>query len=588
MFRVMLLSFLMIFVSCNSKDEAPPRQGDKVVRVGTDGVFDPLIVQRDSDSHIGDFLIGDIPRVITYTLINQSRYELTGLKFLIDDIETAGITFVKDAEGSNLYPGTGGTCSSTLKSNASCTVRIIYEPTIPGFFTQKITVKYTNLVNAEVLTDSLTALAGNPASLVFTNDITRYDLGIVERTFPDDRYYQELIVENRGGLPARNLNVVIENIPDTGAYRIIENDCPETLGLLQGCRVLVEFSAMNYGPGAPDGDQDRLSYNTTIRFDYERDSNGTLAALNGRISILSTSIQAQMERGGVGEIIYPELIVGNLFNRQIRFLNTGFKEAILHSIDFRNSDGTALATCVLFADGDESLSCHQAGVPISESSRLPLNLLPFRVTDINNCLTPVGDLGYISNSEGGLRQVSGFTPEGPGETCRFNVTFHPSVEFTSDGAWGGLSIDLSYDSTWKDNIVMRTTTEDPDFGFRIAEAPYRSAGTLTNFRLRLDGNILTPTEPEPRTFQYNLGRLTLISDTSFRTNVDFSYRNLGGSEVEVVQIVDGKGRNITDQNQMLDPYYRNANHESCNVLGRNGDWNMYCSLTNHSPCFNFS
>lgn len=569
---LLYLSLIAALVSCKSSDQ-DPRDGDEVVRVNTTGIFEPLVVERDSESHIGNFLIGSTPKIVTYTLTNKSKFDLTNIGFFIDDIDTAGMTFVKDQDGANNFPGVGGTCSRTLRPNRSCTIRIIYEPNIPGHFRQKIRIDYTNLVNPESITDSLTALAGNPASVIFVNETTNYNLGIVERTFPEDRYYQELIVENRGGLPAENFNVIIENVPDSGAYRIVENDCPLSLGLMQSCRVLVEFSSMNYGPTAPDGVEDRLSYNTTIRFEYERDPDGTEAVLNGRISILSTSIQAQMERGGIADVSFPERVVGNTFNRQLRFINTGFKEAILHSIDIRAPDNSPLATCV-HTNGND-LTCHDPTLPISEASVLSLAQFPFRIHDTNGCMTHVDALDYTwlsdgTLSDGNIRLVSGQDMQGPGETCNFRLTFHPSVSYLSDGNWANIFIDLTYDSTWKDEIVMRSTTENSDFGFRIADAPYRSAGTLTNMRLRLDGDQLSATQTAPRTFHYNLGRITLISDTSFRTNIDFTYRNDGGHEVEVIRIEDGKGRIITEQNQMLDPYYRNANHESCTILSRNG------------------
>jgi hypothetical protein len=581
---LMLFIHFILLASCNSSNEGN-KEGDENVQINTRGIFHPLKVERNATDHVGNFLLGAPGRTIIYTLTNQSNFEITNLDFIIDEFETAGITFIRSANGRNDFPGLGGTCKSTLAPGRSCTVKLSYEPNVPGFLTQKIEIRYSNLVNPEVLYDTLTVLTGNAASVVFTNDLTNYNLGIVERTFPKDRYSQELVVENRGGLPAKNFKVSLISTPDSGAFRIVQNNCPKTLDIFESCRIKVEFSSKNYGPDAPDGETDRLGYSTTARFDYERAPEGTPAALNGRITILSTSIQAQMERGGIGEIFFPEQVVGNYFSRQVRFINTGYKDAILHSLDFAHTGSGLIARC--YKNDNSSIECYDPNLPVNQDSVLSLAEFPFRLNDLDNCMTPQSSLHYEwqDNSElnlEGVRLVAGQDLDGPGEVCNFQVLFHPSVSFMTDGNWKDHTINLTYDSTWKNNLVMRSTTEHSDFGFLIDDAPYRSAGRLTNSRLRLDGEERTVIFDEPtRTFHYNLGRLTLISNPAYRTNIDFTYQNRGGHEVQIVQIKDGKGRVITDQNQMLDPYYRNVNHQGCSTLARNevGNCSVRIQLT---------
>lgn len=572
LFSTLNLLILFLIVSCKGAEETKG-QNDPVVKVNTPGIFDPLLVERNFEKHIGNFLLGGNEKVLTYTLTNQSDFDLTGIEFLIDDLETAGMTFVKDSDGANRYPGVGGTCTTVLRPGRSCMIKIVYSPQIPGAFSQKITIHYSNLVNREVIYDRLSVLAGNPASVVFVNDETTYNLGIVERTFPDDRYYQELIVENRGGLPALNFIVKIDNVPESGAYRVIENNCPQTLGLLESCRVLVEFSSMNFSSSAPDGEQDRLNYEATIRFEYERDSDGTLATLNGRISTLSTSIQAEMERGGISDITFPELVVGNFTSKAFRFLNTGYKEAIISAIHISGADGNRIGTCV--KNGSTTLECRDPETPLDAGSRLSLADLPFRVTDSDNCLSDINLYPYSRTASGdlsvaGLRFVDGQTMETSGETCNFQLIFHPSVEYLTDGNWNGVEVDMEYDSTWKDDIVFRSTEDVFEGRFKVAQANYRAAGLIVNQRLRLDGAQLARTDLTSSLTFYNLGRLTLISDPAFRTTIDFNLVNIGGDEVEILKIEDGKEREITTQNQFLDAYYRNANHDSCNTLTRGG------------------
>lgn len=581
--NVCWLIFTLIFLGACSpqEEEKRPESSDAGVNIRTDGIFEPMKVESDSPEFMGNFLVGMDPLIVTFTLTNQSNFSLTNVDLEIDEVISASMTFVKDEDGQAEFPGVGGTCAREIPAKSSCTVRVIYTPALPGEQTQLFTFKFTNLAKSDTIQKSLSARAGEPASLIFTNDTSNYHLGIVERTFQDDLYTQELVIENRGGLPATDLNLLIENVPNSGAFRIIENDCPSVLEVLASCRVLVEFSTQNFGPGAPDGDTDRLNYSTTVRFEYVKDPLGSPASLNARIQALATTIEARLERGGLADIRFNELVVGNTHTRTFRIVNNGFKEAIVRSIHVTNASDTRVATCVSI--GSEYLSCRDPNDHLNPSAQLSLAQLPFRIRDNTACLST--NLTYTRDPNGELsdpsiRTVPGQTLNTPGETCFFDLMFHPSVEYLADGNFNDYGLIFEYDSTWKNGIVLYGDSALEARYFNVAEANYRAAAVLQNAQLTFNGASITQSLTQPELWRYELGRIALISNPSYLSSLSFDLRNVGGAEAQIQSIVDGKGRTVTASNQNFDSYYRNVNHSNCNTLVRStGACNVRMQLT---------
>jgi hypothetical protein len=585
-FMMQHLSFITLMIllsSCNSQEAPKPPVEDEVVVIKTGGVHDQVTLSMDTQQFLGFFLVGTDPRIVTITAKNTSRFEVFDIDLELSSEVTAGMEFVPNADAEKVFPGFGGTCGRVIAPGASCTMRIVYNPILPGSFTQALNFKYTTILNIQNLSFNLDAVAGEPASLIFTNETTSYDLGIVERTFQDSLYYQVLNVENRGGLPAENLVLTVGNTPDTDGYRISEHNCPETLAIGEGCQVTVVFSTQNYGPAAPDGDTDFITYTGDVTFNYERDPFGTPASLNAQISTFSTTIEAIIEPVGLQSITFNELVVGNTQTRLMRVTNNGYKEAILRSIHVKNPDNSLLATCV--DNGGEWLECRDAQLALDVAPALSLADFPFRIQDSDECLISEGQLNYTRPGgeldQAGIETIAAATPSTPGRTCSFNVTFHPSVSYMTDGNWQDISFSFEYDTTWLDQIVLKNTKDivQEDY-FTVADAPYRSAAVIINDRLSYAGAELVNSLLDPVLYRYDLGRIGLVSSSIFTNSLNFRLANLGGHEATIVSIVDGSDNTVESNPKSLNSYYNNLLHAGCSTVARSsGTCQVSMSLT---------
>src|SRR5690606_41557676 len=98
------------------------------------------------------------------------------------------------------------TCTRSLPPKGSCEVSLQFETSQKGDYELDVLFKYTNLVEQDVRPLKLQLLAGNPASLVFKDDINSFFFGskvgsnqvpVVERNDPIT-YEQIIEITNTG------------------------------------------------------------------------------------------------------------------------------------------------------------------------------------------------------------------------------------------------------------------------------------------------------------------------------------------------------------------------------------------------------
>ncbi|MBC7690333.1 MAG: choice-of-anchor D domain-containing protein [Methylotenera sp.] len=94
------------------------------------------------------------------------------------------------------YPGTGGTCGSTI--SATCTVVVNYSPTTVGAQTDTITLNYNDGTSAQTAVRDVSATGATPATLVIS-DATTFNYGSVALTSTLDKTFT---VTYGGGVPA--------------------------------------------------------------------------------------------------------------------------------------------------------------------------------------------------------------------------------------------------------------------------------------------------------------------------------------------------------------------------------------------------
>ena len=253
------LVMLFILSGCNSV-------GENTVTVTTNGALDPVSFYIEDGEEKGEFLVGSDTVIFKAVLVNSNAYELIGISLDIDEFSTASMKFAQDDEGKSASPGYSGTCGETLASGQTCTFAIEYNPSFAGELEQKLVLTYKNKVNTVTEEVNITLLAGEAASLIFEGEIINYNFGFMERTEPQE-LVTNLKVINSGGLTARNVEFSALASHNSGAFRVEDNTCGTEIGIGETCSLSVIYLPQNYGPTAPDGDND-VNYTFNPRFDY--------------------------------------------------------------------------------------------------------------------------------------------------------------------------------------------------------------------------------------------------------------------------------------------------------------------------------
>lgn len=571
--KLFVFTFILgIFFSCT-----PVEKAEETASILNDGVFNPVEYEIVGGVERGEFLLGGVGDEIIIRVKNNTTYNLTDVALNIDTDSSAAVKFFPDDEGASNSPGLGGTCSVIIAPSEECTYRLFYGASISGLHSQPLTFTYKNLVDENNIYREMIFFAGTAASLVFESDEINYSFGVVERTEPEV-FKQTLVVKNEGELTARSISFLKSDNMASGAFSMLNNTCGTQLLSGESCQFDVEFTPQNYGVGAPDGNVD-VDYTSNIRFDYNRDPEGGLSALNVYFDAISTTIEGRIMTGGLPNLEFEDIVVGNLDDITIKVTNKGYKESIIQSIDIRDSLNNLVARCV--RDGSASLSCRD---PLSDLTdpvnELALPVNPFKITDTTNCLTDVSTLGYLRNPDGtldtaGIRTVAGRTIENPGENCFFNIVFHPSVTFESDGNFNNYKLNVRFDSTWKNGIHIFNQNDTDENNFWFDQAEYYSAAKLAFDNIDYNNSIYTNEDlVDNDMFEFNLGRISLIASSNYKRRLKIRVLNTGTTLGEIVSITDGNSPTpnaITDTSYNINTFYQNIKHSNCNYLsGSNG------------------
>ncbi len=570
MFKSVLLYILFSFILIGCK---PAAEGN--VKIKTSGALGAASVEVVGGLERGEFLIGSDTDVITVKVTNNTQYFLSDLSLDLDEDSTAGMKF-HTIDGRSVSPGYLGTCGSILNKGDSCTFVISYNPAISGEFYQDISVSYKNLVDSVVENRRLTMLAGEAASLIFTTEEVNYSFGIVERS---DRveYLKTLIIKNTGGLTAKDISFSTTNDPGSSAYVISRNTCKATLVANETCEIDVLFTPLNYDASAPDGNVD-LFYYANILIPYVRDPDGGKSSLNAYFSTKSYNIKGKMLVAGLSTINFDSLVVGNYTTESFRVKNDGDKEAILHYLNIKNDSGVIVASCVKVS-GDTFLECRDPSLIDTPGSTVSLPSLPYKIEDVDSCITPYDQLDYTRDADGalsnsGVVEVVGKVDELPGGTCLFNIIFHPSTTFTVGGDFNNWTIGLAYDSTWKNLRDLKGTLAGDTSLFSIDSAVYSSAAKLTSdsFEYGGDTSYTNLDTDDNGIYLYDLGRISLISSSAYKQQTKIKFKNSGEDIAQILSIKDGQSTPFvfTGTSQDLNTYYLSASHSGCSIVAPNG------------------
>lgn len=600
--KIHLIILIIFFQSC-----LLPKTNEDVARVKTEGVFNPVTFEviGYEDGFLGYFLIGGDPKKVRVLLRNNSLYDITDIELYLSTESTMGLRFWSE-ESIAEFPGETGDCQRVLGPGDECEMHLMYIPEgIEGLVEQEVKLNYTNLVERvddESLVIRLSASAGRPANLITSNEIDWYNFGVRERTFEEREYRQEIEIVNIGGLPARNIDMILQHNSEGEAF-YVDGDCGQSILPNESCHLEVVYSSQNYSSSSPDGDEDMV-YSALLRFDYLNDPSDNLANYNINFQATSATIEGRLVARG-NNPVFEQLVVGNNQTRRINIRNEGFKESVLRKIHFRLGSET-IATCVR----DNTMSETELTCLDSNQEVLELPDFPFRIVDLDECVTDIELVEDYTNKEvhsSELRYIMPPSEEfGGGELCSFDLTFWPSITYTGE-EWPGNSLSntsilFDYDSTWLDEVTLYGQSSSNEYLFEVLEATYMPAGILSS-SLTFDnidqeknsscydsetGILLTDylnlsdciNNGNEWKEDYDLGRVALVSSPLYQKNLTFNLENIAGSALHIESITtkgdDGSDFSISNIAATINHYFRSASQINCLEIGLTED--VTCSF----------
>ena len=527
----------LIFIILTSLFISACNTGGDGVKILTSGINAPLLFEVDGQNgdgrtlDLGEHLLTDEPRQVISIVHNSSNYPYTDLDLTMtaDGDDVTSMNFLPTLEGETAFPGYGGTCGRTLPPGMSCSINLVFSPRESRAYLETLTLNFKNFVEAETHIAKLQFIAGTPASLAFTSDITQYNFGtlvgaantpVVERA-EISQYKEEMEIVNAGGLSAKNILTtltescisVLSNTCPTdmfGAYTM-DNNCPTELAPGEKCKITVYYSPKNQDPvpGPTPDDIKEINYRSTLNLAYIRDPNGGNGALNGYFRSVSTNIEARFRVSQTAINFDQTIVSGNRDIRTVRANNIGYREGVIKYLALRDSGGTLIANCRAVS-GKSFLECRNPGNTI-----LDLAALPFAFKDRSNCILAEKEVPV-------------------GEGCIFDIVFQPSVTYLTDKPTEFLDLqpEVIYDSRLKgvENLVTQKL-------FNLS-AKSKAAARLIVDRLVFDSKTYPVAGTGPWTV--DLEKITLQSSNFItRKPMIVTFKNVGSVEATGISIRDG-------------------------------------------------
>ena len=164
------------------------------------------------------------------------------------------------------YPGTGGTCSTSL-SSGTCTVIVTYAPTSNGTNNATLQIDYNDGATSQSATRAMTGTGADPASLSISNGAT-YSFGTVARGSSNDHTFT---VTNSGGVSATSISATALSAPYSfkgGTYPGTGGTCSTTLAVTT-CTIIVTYAPTSNGTA-----------NATLQLSYSDGVNSQTASRN--------------------------------------------------------------------------------------------------------------------------------------------------------------------------------------------------------------------------------------------------------------------------------------------------------------------
>lgn len=543
---VQTLVFLF-FLSCS------PQKGQDGVNIKTEGLNNAVTFVSLNGTDLGEFVISEQAHYLSFELSNSTSKLIKDIA--VEIIGSSDFAYRQDKKGNSSFPGYTGTCQKELPPNSTCKIELQFTPLKSKLYEQEITLKYLDTFGQKSIPLILKALAGNPASLFFVNEISFYDYGVFERTQKVTRY-QELEIKNGGDLTAKEIVTTLSTSNSQNAFEIIENDCPQELEKNQSCHIKLSYTPLNWEVSNP---QTKVQYDATLALNYIRDPKGKSSFLNGNFTFLSSNIEAEFNTL-TPNLVFEELISGNQDTISFQIKNEGYRDGQLKHLYFKKSDDSLWAICdELHSDGQN----YQCKDPYDQHL-LELHEFPFKLKEMNACL---------------LTDIDGRSPNSAGSSCFFELTFWPSTTFETTRDFKNTMIGLHYDSKWRDqeNLITKDT-------FNISEATSKGPGKLDvvsfKYYTNNDNSIeYSPIHQEEAFSLFDLDRQAMILSNKYARKVQIQFKNIGESDIYLSSLKDGKNNSLNIALSTIDVIYDQIFHADCTYLPPGGTCNIIFKFT---------
>ncbi|MCB0356458.1 MAG: choice-of-anchor D domain-containing protein, partial [Bdellovibrionales bacterium] len=260
-----------------------------------------------------NLVISDGP---TFDYGTKSLSSSTDHTFTVNNTGGAQATAIADAGGlaapfaykGGSYPGTGGTCSSSLNVAASCTVIVTYTPTTAAVHTDTLSINYNNGASADVANRDLQGTGANPAVIDISNAPT-LDFGSITVNSHDEL---SLTLTNSGGVDATAITGTGLAAPYTfkgGSYPGTGGTCGVSLAASASCTVVIAFDPTITG-----------TFNDTLDINY---NDGGAAQTSSRNITGIANTPAILAISNAPEYDFGSKALGSSTDKTLTIDNTG-------------------------------------------------------------------------------------------------------------------------------------------------------------------------------------------------------------------------------------------------------------------------
>ncbi len=146
------------------------------------------------------------------------------------------------------FPGTGGSCGSSITAGSSCTVVVRFRPTVGGTFDSAVAVGYNDGVTTTNATRPITGIGVDPAVLTISDGAT-FSFGSLDLNTPSDKTFT---VTNSGPITATAMGAGAPAFAAPfsfkgGSYPGTAGTCGATLAAAGTCTIVVRYKPTSAG-----------------------------------------------------------------------------------------------------------------------------------------------------------------------------------------------------------------------------------------------------------------------------------------------------------------------------------------------------